>query len=593
MIADFRKSARMPWTSSEPSFEFKVTVPVYMAFCAISAALRPWNRPDARFNVILCPQEEYDFDVFQTAGRILLRSVGDEDRPWVHELSKRFQQERALTWERQRVVYIKPMDHELGDEERLFADAVLDIPARVPRHAEAALRRFNIPVNDGYVEQLLIEPWSRLEKAFQPHRSPPLAFQRLARVPIASTPIIAPAHVLEGPTLKDLHGLGPAVEWGTDLEIDLADYKAGRIEWEDVDCGALISGPPGTGKTMFAHALANTCDVPVVHGSFASWQEKGSMDDLLKAMRRAFDDAAAKAPSILFLDEMDAFGDRTISDHNRSYMTGVITGLLQLLDGFERRKGVVVLAACNYPDRIDPAIRRAGRLNRHLEIPLPDSQARREIVRYHSRIELSPDDAAKFEIATQGLSGADLELIVKDAKRAARRQQENLSSHHIIDHLRPVISFPDEHLYVTAVHEAGHVLVATETGFGRVANVSLSTHRVLGAISEVGQVRYEFPPFSRRTRTEFLNEIAVFLGGVAAETEVFNSFDSGSSGPDSADLNIVTRLATILESGLGMGNTLMVEDCHPRRLAQLRDSNPDLRQRIHDVIEFEFERATC
>ncbi|WP_334545061.1 hypothetical protein [Rhizobium leguminosarum] len=127
--------------------------------------------------------------------------------------------------------------------------------------------------------------------------------------------------------------------------------------------------------------------------------------------------------------------------------------------------------------------------------------------------------------------------------------------------------------------------------FGRLVKVSLATHRVIDAPSKAGYARYAFPAVTRRTRAEYLDEIAVYLGGIAAETEVFNSFGSGAAGPETADLNAVTRLATILESGLGMGHTLTVEDCRPERLEQLRDSNPELRQRIHDVVEREFERA--
>ncbi|WP_334545062.1 ATP-binding protein [Rhizobium leguminosarum] len=418
------KSARVPWVKPAD-----ITLPIYMAYCAIAGALRPWNRIGAKFNILLCPQEDYDFEVFQTAGRIFLGRIGDEERPWVHEVSKRWRQEQGLVSESDRVVYFKPVGHLSSDEEKLSADAILDMPIRTRRHAEAALRRFNVPIDNRYVQLLLTEPWTRLERAFQSRRPPMIAFDRLRRVPGSSSDG-TPAPGATGPKLSDLHGLGSAVAWGTDLAIDLADYKAGKIGWDGVDSGAMLSGPPGTGKTLFARALANTCNVPIVYGSFASWQEKGSMDALLKAMREAFDDAAAKAPSILFLDELDAFGDRVTRDHNQSYMTGVITGLLQLLDGFERRVGVVVLGACNYPDSVDSAIRRAGRLNRQREIPLPDSGARRAIVRYHSGIELDEDQALMFDLATEGFAGADIELLVNDAKRTARRQRVNLSSSH-------------------------------------------------------------------------------------------------------------------------------------------------------------------
>lgn len=580
------KSYRVPWTTPP-----EITIPIYMAYCAIAAALRPWNRHGACFNVVLCPQESYDFEVFQTAGRIFVGRLGDEDRPWVHELSKRWPREQGLVSERERVVYFKPVGYIASDEEKLSADAIVDVPIRTRRHAEAALRRFNLPLDNRYVDRLLTEPWTRLERAFQPRRSPLIAFDRLQHVATISTSAKAPALDTSGPKLSDLHGIGAAVAWGTELATDLADYKAANIAWDSVDSGALLSGPPGTGKTLFARALANTCDVPIVYGSFASWQEKGSMDALLKEMRKAFDDAASKAPSILFLDELDAFGDRNTGDQHQSYMTGVITGLLQLLDGFERRVGVVVLGACNYPDRVDPAIRRAGRLNRHIEIPLPDGEARRSIVRYYCGVELDAEQAAVFDLATEGLAGADIKLLVNDAERTARRQRVTLAASHIMQNLRPVIALPEEHIHATAVHEAGHALIAAEFKFGELVKVSVTSHSVFDGHSQLGYTRYTLPLVRRRTRSEFLDEIAVFLGGIAAETEVFGSFGCGAAGPEAADLSIVTRLATILESGLGMGHTLAVEDCRPRRLEQLRDSSPELRKRIHDVIEQQFDRA--
>lgn len=178
-----------------------------------------------------------------------------------------------------------------------------------------------------------------------------------------------------GPSLEELDGYGEAKAWGLELAADLADLKAGRIGWEDVDHkGLLLSGPPGVGKTAFAKALAKTAAVPLVSTSVAEWNASQYLSGTLQAMRKAFDEAARRAPSILFIDEADGISDRArISGEYLEYWTQVVNCLLELLAGVSGREGVVVIAATNHPDRIDAAIKRAGRLDREIAIARPDA----------------------------------------------------------------------------------------------------------------------------------------------------------------------------------------------------------------------------
>ncbi|OWU61325.1 hypothetical protein CEJ88_15770, partial [Staphylococcus aureus] len=132
------------------------------------------------------------------------------------------------------------------------------------------------------------------------------------------------------------------------LAEDLALFAKRELDWEDIDRGVLLCGPPGVGKTLFARALAGTCRVPLFAHSLAQWQAKGSLDDLLKAMLRAFEQAKREAPCILFVDEVDSFGTRAqLSGRNSNYARQVINGFLQCLDGLDGREGVVVVAATN------------------------------------------------------------------------------------------------------------------------------------------------------------------------------------------------------------------------------------------------------
>jgi ATP-dependent Zn protease len=308
------------------------------------------------------------------------------------------------------------------------------------------------------------ETWERLVYAFQPGRPVKTALRRL-RETAGRTPEPREASIVSGPTLADLSGLGPAKDWGIELARDLTDLKAGIISWDEVDTGALLSGPPGTGKTLFAEALARTCGLPIVVTSAAQWQAAGYLNDHLKAMRECFRDAQSRDTALLFIDEIDAIGSRTINDsRNGDYKRQVINGLLELLDGFERRKGLVVIGATNHPENIDNAILRPGRLDRHFEIPLPDATTRQQIFEFHAGFAVPQDHEKSFARSTAGMSGAGLKQLVKDGRRTARRQNHTFGFEHVAEVAKGLIELPREYVEVAAVHEAGHAIVGIELG---------------------------------------------------------------------------------------------------------------------------------
>ncbi|MFA1677188.1 AAA family ATPase [Rhizobium mongolense] len=586
------KRTRVPWLPNMQVRKMAVTLPVFMAYCGIAASLRAWNKPNHKFIVTLQASDDFYYPVYAEAAEAFAAGIWTikASTSYVYQWNDQSYRNEMEAHINGRAIFIAPPDYELDDGDRLFSDAVLDLSPRTRKHAEAALRRAGLPPSGRDVDLLLSEPWPRLEKAFQERRHPVLALERLRGhrpVPVKAVPEVPKQ---AGPTLADMHGYGPALDWGNDLAKDLTDYKAGDLPWSDVDTGVLLSGPPGVGKTMFASALANTCRVPIIYGSVSRWQEAGALDNHLKAMRASFAEAKEKAPSILFIDEVDTFGDRAESDRNRGYMRSAMAGLLELLDGFDRRQGVVVIGACNYADQLDPAIRRAGRLDRHFEITLPDARSRLSILGFHSGIELDQFQAEMFGMATEGLSGADIEQLVRDARRVARRNRSALSGDHVIDQLRPVTELPQDFIHALAVHEAGHALVSIEIGHGEVTEVKISRYRIEGKYRQLGYVQYGKIGARPKTRADYLNAIAVCLAGIAAELEVFGSFADGSSGSETADLNRATELATMLEGALGMGHTLLVEG-PLEQLERLRAYNPDFRRRVHDILQSEFGRA--
>ncbi|MEH0292506.1 AAA family ATPase [Agrobacterium sp. CCNWLW71] len=588
------KRTRVPWRPTTVS-RTSVTVPVYMAYCSIAAALRPWNEVERKAILTLVFNDDYYRPIYSQAAQVFAREIwkSSDWETFIFEWSNKSFRDQSLADRNQRGIFLSPPRYQLTDDEVLFSDAVIEIGPRSRRHAEAALRRAGLPVEEKLVDLLISEPWPRLYSAFQDRRGPLQALERLRRHQFPKPSQDEPKPQItesSGLTLADMHGFGPALDWGYDLAKDLADYRSGMIRWNDVDSGVLLSGPPGIGKTMFASALANTCRVPVIYGSVSRWQEAGSLDDHLKAMRTSFTEAEKEAPSILFIDEVDTFSHRSHSDRNSGYLRGMVTGLLELLDGFVRREGVVVVAACNHPNLIDSAILRAGRLDRHLELTYPDGPSRLSILKYHAGFMLEGADAEKFTFATDCFSGADIEQLVRGAKRAARRNAVDLGAVHVIDQLPTLAELPEDYLRALAVHEAGHAVVGFEIGH-EIAGIEISRFRAVGQLRQLGRVAYEPLGTRARTRTTYLNSIAVCLGGIAAEIEVFGAFADGASGSSDADLNRATEIATVIEGVTGMGHTLMVETLELEKLAKMRLYNTELRRQVHLLLQNELART--
>lgn len=191
--------------------------------------------------------------------------------------------------------------------------------------------------------------------------------------------------------VETLPGYGEARDWALDLKADLQLWRNGELAWSEMSTKLMLSGPPGTGKTTYARALCNTLQVPLLVTSVASWLEPGYLGDVLKRMSRAFELARENAPVILFIDEIDNIGSRFGGkrEQHDDYWRSLINRLLELLDGTSKTEGVIVVAATNLPEKIDPALLRSGRLEKHVAIPMPDTEGLVGILTHHLGVDLS------------------------------------------------------------------------------------------------------------------------------------------------------------------------------------------------------------
>ena len=497
-----------------------------------------------------------------------------------------------VLFEHNRVFLFMSRDQKIPAEIAGFIDAEVTLQC-TPEALENAVKKYvdkDFYLDSQIGRDLMEVPVSQLMSIFcegrHPLKSCELAYAYLdARKLGKPVEDILPALDTSAPTLDDLCGLGAAGEWGRDLAIDLADWQAGKISWSDIDRGILLSGAPGTGKTTFAAALARTCGVDLVQTSMAQWQAKGHLGDYLKAMRASFAEAQKKAPCILFLDEFDSAGDRNSkASDNDDYIRRAVNGLLECLDGASGREGVIVVGATNHPDKIDAALRRPGRLDKLVEIPLPDAPARDGILRYHLRGDLDGVDLSPVVSRTQGMAGAWLEALVRTARRSARRARREMVLADLMAALPASSPMPAQVLAMSAVHEAGHAIIAIELR-KKVKYAQVTREVLVDANSFDGGVvsieRDENECYLRSVSNS-VRMIKQLLGGLAAEDIFLSERNDGGY----SDLREATYWAARMWLSTGQQDilTTLVASDIDHVLAALK-SRPDIQRRVEELLQ--------
>jgi hypothetical protein len=426
------------------------------------------------------------------------------------------------------------------------------------------------------------------EAAMRPGSSAPQVVARIAAAAKARAGTIG----IEGvPDLTSALEYGAARDWGLALARDMHEFRAGRLPWSALDRGAIFYSVPGMGKSMLARSLAVACGATLITASigeiFAT--SSGHLDGVIKAMRELFAKAVASAPSILFLDEIDAMPSReSLDSRGRDWWMPVINDFLLLLDDATsgKREGVVVIGATNRIHAVDPAVLRPGRLERSIEIAPPNRDGIVNILRFHVRNDLPDDQLEPVADLIEGLTPAEIMETVRRARRMARQAARDLSIDDLKNAALPEMNLTPKARYRIAVHEAGHVASAIFGGAGRVKSVRFGGH---GGNGGVTNMVYESDDLITRSVVE--DRVIGLLSGRAAEIVLLGTASAGAGGGKGSDLALATQMLAAMEMSYGLADERLVylvdpEDAH----AELQKDSA-ARRRVDELLIRLQERA--
>ena len=391
---------------------------------------------------------------------------------------------------------------------------------------------------------------------------------------------------------------------------EIVDYLHDPKKYEEIGAsmpkGILLVGPPGTGKTMLAKAVAGESNVPFFSISGSEFVEMFVGMGASK-VRDLFKQAKEKAPCIVFIDEIDAIGQKRNSGQfgGNDEREQTLNQLLTEMDGFEGNTGVIILAATNRPDSLDPALTRPGRFDRRVPVELPDLKGREEILKVHAKkVKIAPGvDFNTVARMASGASGAELANIVNEAAlRAVRAGRKSVTQADLEESIEVVIAgyqkknsiLTDKEKCIVAYHEIGHALVAAKQSNSAPVQKITIIPRTSGALGYTMQV--DEGNHYLMSKEELENKIATLTGGRAAEEVVFRSITTGASN----DIEQATKLARAMLTRYGMSkefDMVALETVNNQylggdtSLACSAQTQREIDQRVVELVKAQHEKA--
>lgn len=392
-------------------------------------------------------------------------------------------------------------------------------------------------------------------------------------------------------TFNDVAGIDNELEEIKEVVKMLKEPEKYKEMGAKIPKGVLLTGEPGTGKTLIAKAMANEAGVKFYNCAGSNFDNMYVGVGASK-MRGLFDEARKNAPAIIFLDEIDAIAQKRY-ESSRTYSEQTLNQLLTEMDGFDQTTNVIVIAATNHVEVLDPAIIRAGRFDKIINLPLPDKKGREAILEVHARNKKFADEKEKIlvELAkkTSGMSGADLENILNQAATIAVNAEVNAIRKEDIDEafIKVILGISkgdkevsDKEKYLVAIHEAGHAIAGRVSAPNReILQVSIVPRGTAGGYTLFADSEDSLP-----TTEDLKARLITSLGGRAAEEDVFKTFSTGAS----SDLQNATKIAhsMIYSYAMGTGVQMVRVYGHEDYNKKLEDKMyPDMEKLMKEAYE--------
>lgn len=365
----------------------------------------------------------------------------------------------------------------------------------------------------------------------------------------------------------------PAVKAARQATHDLVAWRAGKLAWSDIPNGLIFFGPPGTGKTQLARAMATEAGLPIVETSAAAWQKGANLSLMLERMQASFSEAQRAAPCVLFIDEIDTMGTREERNHNSSYHDQVMAAFLVGITQLRETAGVILAGATNRLSGLDAAVLRPGRFDLKLPLGMPTRAAIAVMLAGRlSGDSICADARARLATRAIGLSPAQIDGALRQARAECRAVGQPLSEEAIAAAFDNGPGTLPALAWRIALHEAGHAAIAIRLG--------MSVTRITAG-PKSGWVEWMAPATEGLT-TDFAARIAVHMAGRAAEEELLGTPSAGAGGSDSSDLANATQLAMEIELRSGLGSSgLLWSDAK----AHLLHAHPALRDRVEAHLQ--------